>query len=126
MRPGESVEVNGVRVMAVASYTTEKGIHPKSNQWLGFVVELDGVRIYHAGDSDFVAEMKDLEVDIALIPVSGTFVMNVEEAVAAARAMKPRIAVPMHYGKIVGSERDAKRFAEILKSEMAVVIKQKE
>jgi L-ascorbate metabolism protein UlaG (beta-lactamase superfamily) len=126
LRPGESLEAAGVRVTAVASYNTDKAFHPKTNQWLGFVIEMDGVSIYHAGDSDFIPEMKDLEVDIALIPVSGTYVMDVDEAVEAARAIKPKIAVPMHYGKIVGSEEDAKRFAEALKNEMTVVIKQKE
>ena len=70
--------------------------------------------------------MKDLDVDIALIPVSGTYVMDADQAIEAARAIKPRIAVPMHYGKIVGSDDDAKKFAEALKDEMTVVIKEKE
>jgi len=126
LKPGESVEVAGVRVTAVPSYNTDKSFHPKSNEWLGFVVEMDGVRIYHAGDADFIPEMKDLDVDIALIPVSGTYVMDADQAIEAARAIKPKIAVPMHYGKIVGSEADAKKFAEALKDEMTVVIKQKE
>jgi L-ascorbate metabolism protein UlaG (beta-lactamase superfamily) len=126
LKPGESLEVAGVRVTAVPSYNTDKSFHPKSNQWLGFVVEMDGVKIYHAGDSDFIPEMKDLEVDIALIPVSGTYVMDVDQAIEAARAIKPKIAVPMHYGKIVGSEDDAERFAQALENEMTVVIKQKE
>jgi L-ascorbate metabolism protein UlaG (beta-lactamase superfamily) len=126
LKPGESVEVAGVKVTAVPSYNTDKAFHPKSNQWLGFVVEMDGVKIYHAGDADFIPEMKDLHVDIALIPVSGTYVMNVDQAIEAVRAIRPRIAVPMHYGKIVGSEADAKRFAEKLKDEMTVVVKQKE
>jgi L-ascorbate metabolism protein UlaG (beta-lactamase superfamily) len=126
LKPGESLEVAGVLVAAVPSYNTDKSFHPKSNQWLGFVVEVDGVKIYHAGDSDFIPEMKGLEVDIALIPVSGTYVMNVEQAIEAARAIKPKIAVPMHYGKIVGSEDDAERFAQALEDEITVVIKQKE
>lgn len=126
LKPGESVEVAGVRVTAVPSYNTDKAFHPKSNEWLGFVVEMDGIKIYHAGDADFIPEMKDLDVDIALIPVSGTYVMDADQAIETARAIKPKVAVPMHYGKIVGSEDDAKRFAEALKDEMTVVIKQKE
>jgi L-ascorbate metabolism protein UlaG (beta-lactamase superfamily) len=126
LKPDESLEVAGIRVTAVPSYNTDKSFHPKSNQWLGFVVEMDGVKIYHVGDSDFIPEMKDLEVDIALIPVSGTYVMDVDQAIEAARAIKPKIAVPMHYGKIVGSEDDAERFAQTLEDEMTVVIKQKE
>ncbi|MBW2092042.1 MAG: MBL fold metallo-hydrolase [Deltaproteobacteria bacterium] len=126
LKPGESTEVAGVKINAVPSYNVGKDFHPKANNWLGFVVELDGVTIYHAGDADFIPEMKDLEVDIALIPVSGTYVMTADQGIEAARAIKPKIAVPMHYGAIVGSEDDAKKFAEALKDEMTVVVKQKE
>ncbi|MBW1710183.1 MAG: MBL fold metallo-hydrolase [Deltaproteobacteria bacterium] len=126
LKPGESTEVAGVKVTALPSYNVDKDFHPRANNWLGFVVELDGVTIYHAGDADFIPEMKDLNVDIALIPVSGTYVMTADQGIEAARAIKPRIAVPMHYGAIVGSEDDAKKFAEALKDEITVVIKEKE
>ena len=126
LKPGESVEEAGVKVTAVPSYNTDKNFHPKQNQWLGFIVEMDGVSIYHTGDSDFIPEMKDLNVDIALIPVSGTYVMDASQAIEAARAIKPKIAVPMHYGKIVGSDGDAAKFAEALKNDMKVVVKTKE
>lgn len=124
LRPGQSLETGGVKITAVPSYNTDKQFHPKSKNWLGFIVELDGVKIYHAGDSDFIPEMEGLEVDIALIPVSGTYVMDPDQAAAAARAIKPKIAVPMHYGKIVGSEADAEKFAQNLVGEIKVVIKQ--
>ena len=126
LKPGESGEANGVKVTAIPSYNTDKQFHPKANNWLGFVVEMDGVKIYHAGDADFIPEMENLDVDIALIPVSGTYVMDADQAIAATRAIKPKIAVPMHYGKIVGSEDDAKKYAAALKGEVQVVIKQKE
>ncbi len=126
LKPGETLDAAGMKVTAVPSYNTDKDFHPKANNWLGFVVELDGVKIYHTGDSDYIPEMNDLEVDIALIPVSGTYVMDADQAITAARAIKPKIAVPMHYGKIVGSEDDAKKFAEALKNEMTVVVKTKE
>ncbi len=76
LKPGESVTVDDVKVEAVPSYNTDKEFHPKKKGWLGFVVELEGVRIYHAGDADFIPEMKDFKVDIALLPVSGTYVMT--------------------------------------------------
>ena len=126
VKPGESIVANGVKITAMPSYNTDKQFHPKGNNWLGFVVELDGVKIYHSGDTDFIPEMKNLSVDIALIPVSGTYVMNADQAVEAARAIGPKIAVPMHWGKIVGSEDDAKKFAAALEGEMKVVIKKKE
>ena len=93
---------------------------------LSFVVTLDGVRYYHAGDTDFIPEMEHLKVDIAFLPVSGTYVMTADEAVNAAKAIKPKIAIPMHYGAIVGSEDDAKKFQKALEGKIEVVVLQKE
>jgi L-ascorbate metabolism protein UlaG (beta-lactamase superfamily) len=123
MSPGQTITQGGIKISAVPSYNTDKQYHPKANNWLGFIVEIDGVSIYHAGDTDFIPEMKDLQVDIALIPVSGTYVMDADQAIESARAIKPKIAVPMHYGKLVGSEKDAEKFAQALANEMKVVIK---
>ncbi len=83
---------------------------------------MEGVRVYHAGNPDFIPEMKSIKADIALIPVSGTYVMTAKEAVEAAKALKPKIAIPMHYGAIVGSEEDAKAFKELLKGTVDVRI----
>ena len=126
MKPGDVIEVGGVKVTAVPSYNTDKQFHPKENNWLGFIVEMDGKSIYHTGDADFIPEMKSVTVDIALIPVSGTYVMDAAQAIEAARAIKPAIAIPMHYGKIVGDQADAEKFAQTLKDEIKVVIKEKE
>ncbi len=122
VRPGESVTVDGIRVEAVPAYNTDKQFHPKANGWLGFIVEIDGVRLYHAGDTDFIPEMHDFKTDIALLPVSGTYVMTADEAVQAALAMKPALAIPMHYGAIVGGQTDAERFKEALSGKVEVVI----
>jgi L-ascorbate metabolism protein UlaG (beta-lactamase superfamily) len=112
MKPGDSIEVNGIKIEAVAAYNTNKKFHPKEKNWLGFIVTLGGCRIYHAGDTDLIEEMADLNVDIALLPVSGTYVMTAEEAVEAAKRIKPKIAIPMHYDSLVGSEVDARAFAK--------------
>ncbi|MFH1953775.1 MAG: MBL fold metallo-hydrolase [Pseudomonadota bacterium] len=122
LKPGASVMVDEVKVEGVPSYNTDKDFHPKKNGWLGFVVELEGVRIYHAGDADFIPEMKDLKVDIALLPVSGTYVMTSDQAVKAALAIKPKLAIPMHYGAIVGEEGDAVRFKKALEGKVEVLI----
>jgi L-ascorbate metabolism protein UlaG (beta-lactamase superfamily) len=124
--PGQTIDVNGVKITGVPSYNTDKQFHPQQNNWLGFIAEIDGVKIYHAGDTDFIPEMKKLDVDIALLPVSGTYVMTADQAIQAARAIKPKIAIPMHYDKIVGTVSDAEKFANALKNEMTVVIKEKE
>lgn len=122
MTPGERLLLDGLTVEAVPAYNTNKDYHPKANKWLGFIIDIDGVRIYHAGDSDYIPEMKDLEVDIALLPVSGTYVMNADEAVEAALAIKPKLAIPMHYGAIVGDQSDATHFRDKLAGKVDVLI----
>ncbi len=112
MKPGDAIDVKGTKIEAVAAYNTNKKFHPKKKNWLGFIVTLGGSRIYHAGDTDLIEEMADLQVDIALLPVSGTYVMTAEEAVEAAKLIKPAVAIPMHYDSLVGSEEDAQAFAK--------------
>ena len=122
VQPGDKLTVSGIPIEAVPSYNTNKRFHPKESGWLGFIVTVDGVRIYHAGDTDRIPEMESFEVDIALLPVSGTYVMTAEEAVEAARMIKPKLVIPMHYGAIVGSADDAKRFSEALQGTCEVVV----
>ena len=93
---------------------------------LGFIVGIGGVRIYHAGDTDFIPEMNNIETDIALLPVSGTYVMTADEAIQAARAINPKVAIPMHYGAIVGDQTDAERFRDQLAGTIEVVILDRE
>jgi len=122
VKPGDTITVDAISVEVVPSYNTNKNFHPKSSGMLGFVVTVEGVRIYHAGDADFIPEMKTIKADIALLPVSGTYVMTADEAVQAALAIKPQLAIPMHYNAIVGSEKDAQLFAEKLRGKIDVVI----
>ena len=126
IKPGESITVDEVKIEAVPSYNTDKDFHPKKNAWVGFIVDIEGVKIYHAGDSDFIPEMSDFDVDIALIPVSGTYVMTSDQAVKAALAINPKLAIPMHYGAIVGDERDAVNFKKALEGKVDVLILKKE
>jgi len=122
LEAGKSVNADGVEVKAVPAYNTNKfrepgkAFHPQGEPRLGFVIAMDGTRVYHAGDTDFIPEMKSIQCDVALLPVSGTYVMTAEEAAEAAAAIKPRIAIPMHYGAIVGSEADAQRLKSLVKS----------
>jgi len=122
MAPGERITVKGMEIEAVPSYNLNKKFHPKANNWLGFILTIDGTRVYHAGDTDFIPEMKNIKADIALVPVSGTYVMTAEQAVEAALAIQPKLAIPMHYGAIVGSEQDAIRFKEALAGKIEVMI----
>lgn len=122
LKPGESLTVDDVKVQAVPSYNTDKAFHLREKGWLGFIVEIEGVKVYHAGDCDFIPEMKDLEVDIAFLPVSGTYVMTAEQAVEAALAINPKLAIPMHYGAIVGDKQDAVSFKMALEGRLEVLI----
>ena len=125
LKPGEILDLGDVKIEAVPSYNTDKDFHPKKNGWLGFIVEIEGVKVYHAGDADFIPEMKDLEVDIALLPVSGTYVMTVDQAVKAALAINPKLAIPMHYGAIVGDAENALGFEKALEGKVDVLVLEK-
>jgi L-ascorbate metabolism protein UlaG (beta-lactamase superfamily) len=120
--PGEALEdelVRGVYVGAVAAYNTSKRdadgnvFHPREAGWVGYELTVWGERLYHSGDTDVIPEMDAVTgVDVALLPVSGTYVMTAQEAAEAARRIQPRVAVPMHWGENVGTEADARAFAD--------------
>ena len=121
--PGEEKTVRGIKIKATRAYNvdkinpeTKKPFHPKEDNKIGFLIELDGITIYHTGDTDLIPEMSDLKPDIALVPVSGTYVMTPNEAAKAVERIKPKIVIPMHFGTIVGSEKDAQDFKQLIKS----------
>ncbi len=121
VKPGDSLTVKGIPIEVVPAYNVNKKFHPRDAGHVGFIFTVEGQRIYHAGDTDFIPEMKDFKVDIALLPVSGTYVMTAAEAAEAAKAIKPQVAIPMHYGEIVGSKSDAERFRELYTGEVVVL-----
>jgi L-ascorbate metabolism protein UlaG (beta-lactamase superfamily) len=120
IKPGEQMEIRGIKIEAVPAYNINKfmspGVpfHPPGDGKVGFVVTIDGVRVYFAGDTDNIPEMRNFKnIDIAFLPVSGTYVMTAEEAVEAVKVINPKLAIPIHYGDVVGSEKDAKKFKEL-------------
>jgi L-ascorbate metabolism protein UlaG (beta-lactamase superfamily) len=120
--PNAKATVDGVEIETLPAYNVNKfrepgkAFHPKGEKRLGFVIHMDGTSIYYAGDTDLIPEMKNVRCDIALLPVSGTYVMTPEEAAEAAVAIHPKIAVPMHYGAIIGSVADAQKFRSLVKN----------
>jgi L-ascorbate metabolism protein UlaG (beta-lactamase superfamily) len=113
--PGESHEVAGVGFITVPAYNTaEERLenHPKANRWVGYVLELGGSTYYHAGDTDHAPELDTVSADVAFLPIGGTYTMEATEAAVMARSIAPRVAVPMHYGFVVGSPSDAERFRD--------------
>ncbi|HAH05264.1 MAG TPA: Zn-dependent hydrolase [Elusimicrobia bacterium] len=121
LAPGGKMTLEDVSVEAVPSYNLDKPFHPKASGNLGYVAVLDGVRVYHAGDTDAIPEMKKLKVDVALLPIGGTYTMTAAQAAEAANAMKPKVVVPMHYGSVVGSMELAREFQKLCKCEVRIL-----
>lgn len=121
IQPGGTVTAGDVTVEAVPAYNVDKDFHPKSNNWVGFVVTVDGVRVYHTGDTDMIPEMGDVKTDVALIPVGGTYTMTVKQAADAASRINPQVAVPMHCGDIVGTLQDREAFQAACKVPVVIL-----
>ena len=114
---GKTISLGEEKVTAVPAYNIDKwrskgvAFHPKENAWVGFIVDMNGVKVYHAGDTDLIPEMKDIDVDVAFLPVGGTYTMTALEAAQATKTFKRcKLAIPMHYGGLVGSGSDAETF----------------
>ncbi|MFH1022850.1 MAG: MBL fold metallo-hydrolase [Planctomycetota bacterium] len=114
LAPGETAVEKGISVKGIPAYNTNKEFHPRKNKWLGFLVTIGGQVFYFAGDTDVIPEMASLgKVDTACLPIGGTYTMTAEEAAGAAKTIAPKRAVPYHWGDIVGSEADAKKFKSL-------------
>jgi L-ascorbate metabolism protein UlaG (beta-lactamase superfamily) len=120
VKAGDKLEAKGVAIEVVPAYNTDKDFHPKAQGHVGYIFTMGGQRIYFAGDTDHTPEMKDFNCDIALLPVSGTYVMTAEQAVGAAKDIGPKVVIPMHYGDIVGTREDAVRFSEMYDGETVI------
>lgn len=125
VKPGDKLNANGIAVEVVAAYNANKKFHPQTAGHVGYIVTLNGKRIYHAGDTDEIPEMAQFKCDIALLPVSGTYVMTAAEAAAAANTLQPSLAIPMHYGDadVVGTRGDAEEFKRLAKVPVEILEK---
>ncbi len=114
IQAGEKVNVDDIEIEAVPAYNINKNFHEKGAGRVGFIITMGGERIYHAGDSDLIPEMEAVDVDVALLPVGGVYTMSPEEAAKAANRMRPKLAIPMHWGSsVVGKREDAEKFKEL-------------
>lgn len=113
-QPNQTERVLGIRFETVPAYNVNKTFHPKENGWVGYIIDIDGIRYYIAGDTDINEDNKKVQCDVALVPVGGTYTMDFKEAARLINEIKPKIAVPIHYGSIVGTKQDATDFAKLL------------
>ena len=123
VKPTVYREIDGLEFETVPAYNTLKPFHPKSAEWVGYVIRIDGKRIYIAGDTDAIKEAKAVKCDIAFVPIGGTYTMDAKKAAELVNTIHPYIAVPVHYGSIVGKSSGGEVFAESVKSPVKVVIK---
>ncbi len=131
VRPGDKIQVGEkISVEVLPAYNINKfrapnlPFHPRQNEWVGYLIDIDGTRIYFAGDTDYVPELRSLKnIDVALIPVSGTYVMTADEAAELANSIHPIYAIPMHYGDIIGTVENAERFKKLTRTEVVILEK---
>ncbi|SHK65152.1 MBL fold metallo-hydrolase [Hespellia stercorisuis] len=123
LAPGEHTTVDGIRVEAVRAYNVGKKFHPKSNEWVGYIVCAGAIRYYIAGDTDMNEDNLGVKCDVALVPVGGTYTMDAEQAVEFVNILAPKAAVPTHYGSIVGEVKDAQDFVRNVSGNVQAVIR---
>lgn len=110
--PGSIYEFAGILLEVVPAYTKNKSTHPKAKKWVGYVVTINDLRYYIAGDTDLTAESMKVKCDVALVPVGGTYTMDYKDAAKLINTIKPQLAIPVHFGAVVGSMKDAEGFVE--------------
>ena len=126
VEPNKNYMVQGIKFETISAYNTNKTFHPKENGWVGYIVEIRGIRYYIAGDTDITEENKKVKCDVAFVPVGGTYTMDFKEAAELINEIKPKIAVPIHYGSVVGTKQDATDFIKLLHPEIKGIILMKQ
>ena len=120
MMPGSTKDVFGISIQAVPAYNRLKPFHPKRYGWNGYVVTMDGVRYYVSGDTDAIRELSSITCDVALVPIGGTYTMSAKEAAKLINEIGPSVAIPTHYGSIVGKPEDADTFRKYVDPKIQV------
>ena len=116
--PNKQYNVEQIKLKTIPSYNIGKKFHPKENNWVGYILEIEGIRYYVPGDTDITEENKEVKCDVAFMPVGGIYTMNSKEAAELANEIKPKVVVPIHYGEVVGSNQDAIDFASRISKEI--------
>ena len=112
--PSDLYNVKDIKFETVPAYNVNKQFHRKEEGWVGYIIEFNQIKFYVAGDTDITEENRKVKCDVAFVPVGGKYTMNCEEAAQLVNEIKPKIAVPIHYGKVVGSIEDADKFMKLI------------
>lgn len=123
VEPNQTLEIENLSIHTVPAYNVAKTYHPQAASWVGYVIRLDGVTYYDAGDTDALKENESISCDVAFVPIGGTFTMDWQEASQFVNCLHPKMVVPIHYGSIVGSKEDEVHFLKQLDSDIVSVIK---
>ena len=118
VKPYEDYNIRNLKFSTIPAYNTNKQFHPRKNNWVGYLIELEGITYYIAGDTDITEDNKKIKCDVAFVPIGGTFTMNYQEASELINTIKPKIVVPIHYGSIVGTKEDAINFKKLINPEI--------
>lgn len=121
--PGSYKEISGLEIETIPAYNTVKPFHPRRAEWVGYILRVDGKRVYIAGDTGLTKEAKQVRCDIALLPIGGTYTMDAKRAAELVNTIRPEYAIPTHYGSIVGKQSDGQTFAALVKSPVKVIEK---
>lgn len=116
--PNKKYQAEGINIETIPSYNINKPYHPKENNWVGYILNIEGKRIYIPGDTDITEENMQVKCDILFVPIGGTYTMNYEEGAKLTNIIKPKIAIPVHYGEIVGRKEDAEEFKKLLEKDI--------
>lgn len=122
VRPNESYTVKNIEFKTIPAYNVNKQFHSKENAWVGYLLEIEGVTYYIAGDTDITEENKKIKCDVAFVPVGGTYTMDYKEAAELINEIKPKVTVPTHYGSIVGSKKEGDKFLKLVNPEIEVEV----
>ena len=114
VKPNQKYSIDGINIETISAYNINKKFHPKENEWMGYIIEINSISYYVAGDTDITTENQNVKCDVAFVPVGGTYTMNFKEAANLINKIQPRVVVPIHYGSIVGTNQDALNFSKLL------------
>lgn len=122
VEPNMKYSIEGIKFETIPAYNISKQFHPKENNWVSYIIEINNIKYYIAGDTDITKENKNVKCDVAFVPVGGTYTMDSKEAAELVNIIKPKVAVPVHYGTIVGTKEDAENFTKMINKDISCEI----